>query len=100
MNFKSLNYKPLAISVIAIVGFLVLSLLYFSPIFDGKTLQQHDVMQYQGMARESLQYEEETGHAPLWTNTLFGGMPTYLIHIQTKNVVTYIYQANLFFHVS
>lgn len=93
MNFKSLNYKPLVISALAIVGFLLLSLLYFSPIFDGKTLQQHDVMQYQGMAHESLQYEEETGHAPLWTNTLFGGMPTYLIHIQTKNVVTYIYHA-------
>lgn len=94
---QNVKYKSVVYCIAVILGFAFLSCLYFSPIFDGKVLQQHDVMQYQGMAHESLQYEEETGHAPLWTNALFGGMPTYLIHQKTKNMVAPIYR---FFHTS
>lgn len=94
---QNVKYKTVVYCIAVILGFACLSCMYFSPIFDGKVLQQHDVMQYQGMAHESLQYEEETGHAPLWTNALFGGMPTYLIHQKTKNMVAPIYR---FFHTT
>ncbi len=66
--------------LLAISGLLLLVILYFSPVFfDGKTLVQGDSLQFQGGAREIVNWEKQTGHAPLWTNTMFGGMPSYLI---------------------
>ncbi len=90
---KTFNYKPLLISALIIIGFAFMSVFYVSPILDGKELRQHDVLQWQGAAHESMQYEEQTGDSPLWTNSMFSGMPTYLIHITTSNVVRYIYDA-------
>jgi len=52
----------------------------FLPAFSGRTLPQPDLLQYRGMAREALEIADETGEVPLWTNSMFGGMPTYLIH--------------------
>ena len=89
---KALNWKSIATSLAIIVGFACIVLLYFNPIFDGKTLQQHDVLQYQGMAKEALDYEEQTGEPQLWTNSMFGGMPTYLIRITTHNATQYIHR--------
>lgn len=97
INLKSFNYKPIITSLAIIACFTALVLVYFSPIFDGKELRQHDVLQYLGTAEESFQYEKETGETPLWTNSLFSGMPTYLIHITTKNLITPIYNM---FHTS
>ena len=66
--------------LLVVFGLLLLTVLYFSPIFfDGQTLVQSDVLQFQGGAREILAWEKQTGHAPLWTNTMFSGMPAYLI---------------------
>ena len=84
---KSLNWKSIATSLAIIVGFACID-----PIFDGKTLQQHDVLQYQGMAKEALDFEEQTGEPQLWTNSMFGGMPTYLIRITTHNATQYIHK--------
>ncbi|MBC7446874.1 MAG: YfhO family protein [Hymenobacteraceae bacterium] len=66
--------------LLAVGALLLLVVLYFSPIFfDHKTLVQNDILQFQGGAREIVAWEKQTGHAPLWTNTMFGGMPSYLI---------------------
>ena len=94
---KTFNWKSIATSLAIIVGFACIVLLYFNPIFDGKTLQQHDVLQFQGMAKEALDYEEQTGEPQLWTNSMYGGMPTYLIRITTHNATQYIHK---FFHTN
>ena len=66
--------------VLAILFFLVLAVAYFSPIvFEGKTLAQHDIVQFNGGSHEAAQYREATGKEALWTNSMFSGMPTYLI---------------------
>jgi Bacterial membrane protein YfhO len=66
--------------LLAVLAMLLLVVVYFSPIFfDHKTLVQSDVLQFQGSAREIMQWKEQHGHEPLWTNTMFGGMPAYLI---------------------
>lgn len=92
MNLKSVNYKSFFVCLAIIVGFAALVLLYFNPIFDGKTLQQHDVTQWEGMSKEMRDYEEATGEPQLWTNSMFGGMPTYLITISTNNLTHYIHK--------
>ncbi|RSK49367.1 YfhO family protein [Hymenobacter rigui] len=66
--------------LLAVLFFLVLAAVYFSPIlFDGKTLAQHDIVQFNGGAHEAAQFRDQTGEEALWTNSMFSGMPTYLI---------------------
>lgn len=75
--------------LLAVLGLLLLVVVYFSPIFfDHKTLVAGDTLQFQGGAREILTWEKQTGHAPLWTNTMFGGMPSYLILMRTPGDVS------------
>lgn len=61
----------------AIVGlFAIIVGFYFSPQFSGFGLVQHDIEQYEGMARESKWFKEKTDETLLWSNGMFGGMPT------------------------
>jgi hypothetical protein len=68
--------------VLAVLFFVVLAVAYFAPIvFNHQTLAQHDITQFQGGAHETQQWAAEHGHEPLWTNSMFSGMPTYLISV-------------------
>ncbi|MDB5270654.1 MAG: hypothetical protein JWP58_3694 [Hymenobacter sp.] len=68
--------------VLAVLFFVLLACVYFAPImFDGKTLAQHDITQFQGGAHEAQEYAKAMGKEALWTNSMFSGMPTYLISL-------------------
>lgn len=67
----------------ALLAFLLLSMAFFQPQLKGKLVQQGDIMQYFGMAKEANDYEKKTGEPALWTNSMFGGMPTYQINTVT-----------------
>lgn len=74
---------------IAIVVLLVLSVLFFLPTFSGKILSQGDIVQYKGGAKEILDYQKTTGEDALWTNSMFGGMPSYQIQAtRTQNLLS------------
>ncbi|MGL2963359.1 YfhO family protein [Flavobacterium sp. RSB2_4_14] len=62
---------------LAILGFIIVSLLYFYPVIQGKKIYQHDIVQYTGMAKEQNDFRAEYHEEPYWTNSSFGGMPTY-----------------------
>nr|HQU59374.1 hypothetical protein [Saprospiraceae bacterium] len=64
----------------AIVVFLLACAVYFSPQLQGKVPQQSDIVQYRGMSQEVREFYEQTGERSLWTNAMFGGMPTYQIN--------------------
>lgn len=69
------KYLP---DVVAVVVFAVISLAYFMPAtLDGRILYQHDASAGRGAGQEVLQYREQTGKTSRWTNSTFGGMPTY-----------------------
>ena len=63
--------------LLAIIGFIVISLVYFYPIIQGKKIYQSDIAKYTGMAKEQIDFRAETNTEPYWTNSSFGGMPTY-----------------------
>ena len=63
--------------LLAIIGFIVISLVYFYPIIQGKKIFQSDIAKYTGMAKEQIDFRAETNTEPYWTNSSFGGMPTY-----------------------
>ena len=69
--------------VLAVLFFVVLAMAYFAPIvFEHQTLAQHDIAQFQGGAHEVQEWAKtHDGHEPLWTNSMFSGMPTYLISV-------------------
>lgn len=63
----------------ALAVFVTLSVAYFSPVLEGKQLPQMDETHAQGMARELVVHQQETGERSMWTNSMFGGMPAYQI---------------------
>ena len=62
---------------IAIFGFILISLIYFYPVLQGKKIAQSDIAQYTGMAKEQNDFRTNENAEPYWTNSAFGGMPTY-----------------------
>ncbi len=77
-EFLQKHGKTIAI-IGCIIAFAAITLIYFSPIFEGKRLQQHDIGMYKGMSKEIADYREATGETTLWTNSMFGGMPAWNI---------------------
>jgi hypothetical protein len=77
-------FKKLLPHVIAIAVLLLLAVLYCKPVLDGKVLSQNDNIQWQAMAKQSLDYKAIHGHTPLWTNRMFGGMPAYQIALESN----------------
>ncbi|HTI10924.1 MAG TPA: YfhO family protein [Puia sp.] len=73
--------------IIAVVVFLVVSIVYCKPVLQGKALLQSDVIQYKGMARQSQEFKEKHGHYPLWTEGAFSGMPAYTIAMEPRSAI-------------
>lgn len=70
---------------LAIFGFILISLLYFYPVLQGKKIYQSDIVQYTGMAKEQNDFRAEFDTEPFWTNAAFGGMPTYQLGANYPN---------------
>lgn len=65
--------------IIAILAFLVITFLYFSPILSGKEMKQSDIANWEGMSKEISDFQEKAHESTYWTNSMFGGMPAYQI---------------------
>ncbi|MFA5556686.1 MAG: YfhO family protein [Flavobacteriaceae bacterium] len=63
--------------ILAFLGFVVVALIYFYPVLLGKEIYQPDIVQYIGMAKEQNDFRQAEDTEPYWTNSAFGGMPTY-----------------------
>lgn len=74
-----IDWKKIAPYLVAIVVFVGFAMLYCSPQFDGKVLQQGDVNNWKGAANEALEYKAQSNETTWWTNSMFGGMPTFQI---------------------
>lgn len=71
------NNKSILLYLVVGVFFFVFSALYFYPLLQGKILVQGDIMNFIGASKEAVDYHEATGEGALWSNSMFGGMPTY-----------------------
>lgn len=79
--------RKIAPHFIAFLIFLVVAVIYCRPALEGKVLQQHDITQWQGAIHQSEIYKETHGEMPLWTNSMFSGMPTFQIGAPSNNVI-------------
>ncbi|WP_144282169.1 YfhO family protein [Chryseobacterium echinoideorum] len=69
--------KNLIYVAASLVVFLLLAFLYSTPVFTGKQLFQHDIVQYRGGAKELIDYRNNFDKETYWSDSMFGGMPTY-----------------------
>ncbi|MCC3216229.1 YfhO family protein [Chryseobacterium sp. X308] len=89
--------KNLIYIAASLVVFIVLAFLYSTPVFSGKQLFQHDIVQYRGGAKELLDYRANTGNETYWSDSMFGGMPTYQMGSQFKGDIIKKIDSNLNF---
>lgn len=74
MNFSVKKFLP---HLVVFILFVIASLAYFSPVMQGKAIFQSDIVQYTGMAKQQNDFRTATGEETYWTDSAFGGMPTY-----------------------
>ncbi|MDX1316278.1 MAG: YfhO family protein [Xanthomarina gelatinilytica] len=71
--------------ILILLGFVIISLAYFSPVLQGKSIFQSDIVHYIGMSKQQKDFKQATGEETYWTNSAFGGMPTYQLGAQYPN---------------
>ena len=73
----SISFKKILPHILVLIGFVIISLAYFSPVLKGEAIYQSDIVHYIGMAKQQKDFKAQTGEETYWTNSAFGGMPTY-----------------------
>ena len=73
----NLSLKQIGTHFLVILGFALVAVLYFNPVLKGKKIYQSDIVQYTGMAKQHIDFRNAYDAESYWTNSAFGGMPTY-----------------------
>ena len=78
MKDKAIFKKGLP-DLLVLVAFVLISFVYFSSaVMDGRKISQHDSLAAVGQGQEARDYmARHDGERTRWTNSMFGGMPTY-----------------------
>jgi hypothetical protein len=86
------NWFRLAIPhIVAVVIFMTVSVIYFYPVLEGKVLNTNDGTVAFNSAKEISDFRAKYGEEPLWTNSMFSGMPAYMISVIYKgNLLKYV----------
>ncbi len=75
--------KQILPHAVAVFVFLIITVGYFNPVFfENKEISQYDILQWEGSAKELIDFRKQTGEEMLWTNSMFSGMPAYLINVK------------------
>lgn len=70
--------KKILPDVLAIVAFVIISFVYFSPaVLQGRVLAGDDHVGMIGANQDVVDYRDATGVNSRWTNSIFSGMPNY-----------------------
>lgn len=85
---KKFDFKKLLPHIIAIVLFAVVASVYCKPAYEGSVVEQHDIQGWRGMAQQSFEFNEKYGYHPLWTNSMFSGMPAYQIFLDSRSKIS------------
>lgn len=76
---KEFEFKKWAPYIAALLLFILVPLIYSSPVLEGKTLRQSDIISFKGMSKEIQDHRAQYGEEPLWTGSAFSGMPSFTI---------------------
>jgi len=84
-------FSKLLPHIIAVALFLIVAILYCKPVLEGRVVSQHDIVGWKGMAQQSIEFKEKHGHYPLWTNSMFSGMPAYTVAMEPAHSLQTIF---------
>jgi len=59
---------------------------FYSKSFDGYRLRMPDIEHFTATAKEVNDHRDRTGEQALWTDSQFGGMPTFQLGMRTQDV--------------
>ncbi len=77
--------------LLAYVIMIAAAFMLFKPyIFDGKVLAQPDNQRARAMQTEMMAYDAIDGKTPLWTNSMFSGMPVYMIRHTARGSLDFV----------
>ena len=82
---KITGFRKIIIQLGIILFFIFLAYAFLFPLIEGKVIRMGDIEHWKGMSKELVDYREDTGEEAIWTNTMFGGMPGYMISTLHKN---------------
>ncbi len=87
------DFKQLIPFAAAVAVFLVITLVFFKPmILDNKVMNQSDIVHYKGISKETQDYRAKFDEEPLWSNSLFSGMPAFQVStLYNGNLTHYIH---------
>ena len=77
ISINKVQFRKSLIHLYTAIGFAVVSLIFYSPLLDGKRLFQSDINQYEGMSREISENRDAFSDEIYWIDNAFGGMPTF-----------------------
>lgn len=77
ISINKVQIRKSLIHLYTAIGFAVVSLIFYSPLLDGKRLFQSDINQYEGMSREITDNRDAFSEEIYWIDNAFGGMPTF-----------------------
>ncbi|TMM31980.1 hypothetical protein FDT66_00510 [Polaribacter aestuariivivens] len=80
-----MNIKKILPFAIAIIVFVLASIIYFHPVLKGEKLNQSDITQFRGMVKDINDFRAENNTEPYWTGSSFSGMPAYPISTYYPN---------------
>jgi hypothetical protein len=86
---QKINFKNALPHLLGLAIFLLVTVIYFQPLFQGKKVYQGDIVNFIGMSQELKEFRAETGEEALWTNRMFSGMPAYQISYNTPSNLTH-----------
>lgn len=90
MKFDIKKFIP---HIAAVALFLIVTMIYFNPALKGYVLKTHDIKMHKGMSKEIVDYRNEFNEEPLWTNSMFGGMPATQISVDySSNLMGFVYK--------
>lgn len=89
MEIKN-SIRPALPHIVGVLLFIIISFVYFYPVLEGKSLKANDSTVSTVNSKEIRDYREKFNKEPLWTNSIFSGMPAYLISVKYPgNLISY-----------
>lgn len=82
---NKIEFNKLIPHLMAVIIMVFITFAYFHPLLEGKKLLQSDITNWKGMSKEIVDYRDKTGEEPLWTNSMFSGMPAYQISVKQES---------------
>lgn len=84
-------FKRILPHITAVIIFTIVAFVYFHPVLEGKQLKANDTQVHTINSKEIQDYRDKYGKEPLWTNSIFSGMPAYLISTRYPgNLIKYV----------